>query len=358
MKDRRLFTLLGGICLIAVLAALPFLTACQAPAPTPTPPTPSPEVITLKCVSSFFSDDPWTQPLFPFIDKVNERAEGELVIEYVGGPEVMSEFDQYEAVAEGRMDLSHGTASFSPGVIKCATSQICWTVDSEGYRAKVHDLWNEIHHQANIELLGCASASPGVGLMFFLNEKVEHPSDFAGLKLGDGAIMPSGITRLGGTPTTVSYAELYTSLEQGVIDGLIYGVPTVFGLGCDEVTTYVLNIPVAMGDINYIMNLDKFNSLPAHLQTLIKEAAIEAELEADDYFIDMFLEGMQMVKDSELEFIEFSPEDTEEYLIAMYEGEWDAVIERNPVYGPQLKAVAYERGNWPAKQLERRGVGY
>lgn len=43
MKKRGLLTLLGGICLILVLASLPFMAACApAPTPPPTPPTPAP----------------------------------------------------------------------------------------------------------------------------------------------------------------------------------------------------------------------------------------------------------------------------------------------------------------------------
>ncbi len=90
MKRKGLLTLLGGICLVTVLAVLPFLGACAQPAPAPTPapaPPPKPEPITLKALTFLPGKLPTVADFPEFAKRVNERAKGELVIDHLGGPD-------------------------------------------------------------------------------------------------------------------------------------------------------------------------------------------------------------------------------------------------------------------------------
>ena len=159
--------------------------------------------------------------------------------------------------------------------------------------------------------------------------------------------MPSGIATLGATPTTIEYVELYTSVERGVIDGLLYPPGMVIMLKINEVTSYAIGNPIGVGDVNIIMNLDKFNSLPEHLQDLLREVGEEEEASAEAYFNSIASGNIELLKESGIEFINFTGEDEDFFLEHLYEGEWEAVIEHDPDVAPKLMELAYERGNWP-----------
>ncbi|MDH5696212.1 MAG: hypothetical protein OEZ00_06390 [Dehalococcoidia bacterium] len=88
-----LLALVGSVCLILVLAALPFMAACAAPPP---------EKIVLKAVTAWPSTTVEAKDFLKFVDKVNTGAEekypGELEIQYLGGPETIPTKDQTEAL--------------------------------------------------------------------------------------------------------------------------------------------------------------------------------------------------------------------------------------------------------------------
>jgi TRAP-type C4-dicarboxylate transport system substrate-binding protein len=329
--------------LMLLLAVSLVAIGCSAPAPAP-----GPEPIKLKFVSCFFSDDALTWPVFQFIDKVNEQANGELIIEYVGGPEVISTFTQYEAVAEGRMDMGYSMGAFS-AMLPAPFSMIAWTVNSaEGRASGAHDLWNEAHRGIGVELLSVAARGPGTAFYIFFKEKIERAEDLVGLKVGDGTIVPSGMAGLGMIPTTVEYVEVYTALDRGVIDGIAWLPGTAIGMKWYEPAPYMLEVPFGMLDATIFINSDKFNGLPQHLQELLRQVAEEQENDTDLHFRDELSKELEQLKELGVEFIDFSPADTELFLNTIYEDEWKAIIERYPEFGPKLKEMTYVSGEWPS----------
>ena len=90
------------------------MSGCAAPTPEPTPTL---EPIVLKAISNFPLDDPYTFGSVKFMEKVNERSNGEITINYLGGAEVVSQYNQAEAVAAGTVDIADNCTTFVPGFI-------------------------------------------------------------------------------------------------------------------------------------------------------------------------------------------------------------------------------------------------
>ncbi len=66
---------------------------------------------------------------------------------------------------------------------------------------------------------------------FYTKEKpVESPKDLEGLKIRvmESVTAMSMVTSLGGSPTPISYGELYTALQQGVVDGAENNPPSFY----------------------------------------------------------------------------------------------------------------------------------
>ena len=331
MNRRKLIMIFGSISLVLAFAVFPFLTGCRgAPAEAPGP-------ITLKAISGAPIDDPLSTPLLMLRDKVNERSNGELIIEVVGGPEVISEFGIHEAVAGGRMDVALLGPTYSaviPGAMALMLSEY---TPAEERASGAYDYFNEVHQSVNLYYLG--RGHPGEGLSFLLwsNVMTEGPDDLVGLKTGDGTILPSGLREVGMIPTTVEFMEIYGALERGVIDALVMPAIVTSSMHFHEQIAYVIDLSLAYADGSHIINLEKLDSLPSHLQELLKEAALEVEQEAEAYYLDLLDGEMQTILDSGVEVIEFSAQDSQWLLDNIYEGEWAALIEQYPDIGPSLQ---------------------
>ncbi|MBQ9061989.1 MAG: TRAP transporter substrate-binding protein [Eubacterium sp.] len=77
---------------------------------------------------------------------------------------------------------------------------------------------------------------------FFFNKKVETIEDMKDMKLrvSSDQIMTGMVECLGASPTVVSFNELYTSLQSGVVDGAEQPIPQYGSNAFNEVAPYML----------------------------------------------------------------------------------------------------------------------
>jgi TRAP-type C4-dicarboxylate transport system substrate-binding protein len=84
------------------------------------------------------------------------------------------------------------------------------------------------------------------------------------------------VKAMGATPTPMPWGEVYSALQQNVIDGAEAQLPAVVGAKLDEVITHITKT----GHINLITGLVTsaawFDGLPADLQTVLRDEALKA----------------------------------------------------------------------------------
>ncbi len=95
--------------MVVVLTAALLLGCAPAPAPKAEP-------IVLKAVSFRVETNPVLTGFFKLIDRVNERAKGELIIEYTGGPAAIPAREQAAAVRKGIADITINPTAFYDGM--------------------------------------------------------------------------------------------------------------------------------------------------------------------------------------------------------------------------------------------------
>lgn len=129
---------------------------------------------------------------------------------------------------------------------------------------------------------------------FYSKERpIEHPDDLEGLKIRvmESVTAMDMVRSMGGSPTPISWGELYTSLQQGVVDGAENNPPSFYLSGHYEVCKYYsLNEHTFSPDV-LISGTDFWNKLSEQEKKWLKEAVdnsieyqrklwIEAEVEA------------------------------------------------------------------------------
>lgn len=114
---------------------------------------------------------------------------------------------------------------------------------------------------------------------FYTKEKpVNTPDDLKGLKV---RVMKSVtavkmVDQLGGSPTPVSWGELYTALQQGVVDGAENNPPSFYSSRHYEVCKYyTLDEHTSLPDV-LLVSLEWWNELTDQQQKWLKSSAMES----------------------------------------------------------------------------------
>ena len=120
----------------------------------------------------------------------------------------------------------------------------------------------------------------GADQWFYSSKPLQAVEDYDGLKIrSNSASMSDFIVGMGGQPDFTSVAELYTSLNVGLVDVAVYGVLLAASAKLYEVTDYMAGPIVGFGYTNNVINKDVWNEIPEDLQQIIVEEGAKAELE-------------------------------------------------------------------------------
>ncbi len=109
-------------------------------------------------------------------------------------------------------------------------------------------------------------------------KEINVPADLAGVRMRTpGApVWVETIRAMGATPTPMPWGEVYSALQQNVIDGAEAQLPAIVGAKLDEVITDVTKT----GHINLITGLvtsaSWFDSLPEDLRVMLREESLKA----------------------------------------------------------------------------------
>ena len=301
--------------------------------------------IKIKVASFLFADDPALEILNMYIDKVNQQAEGRLVLRYIGGPEIVNEFELGNTVANGVIDMAFLTAGFYFGNAAGVEYQYATRLNSEKLRKNGYfDFANDLHRKGNLELIGFAEDITDFWYIF-LKKPVKQLSDLKGMRLGDGTTSLSFLKTVGASSVTIGMPEAYTALERGVIDGILWPRRLIPVLRLHEVLKYYIDAPFYRNDINYIMNLDRWKSIPEDLQKIMKEAAIEIEKETASITRAIEEKAANDIATSGIIKIQFSQVEAQKTVDLLYTTEWDQAIKRYPEIGPKLKKYLSNSNN-------------
>ncbi len=93
-----------------------------------------------------------------------------------------------------------------------------------------------------------------------------------------GPLVSMMIETWGGKPVFVAPKEVFQSAERGVVDGINMGVATYSSWKLWSVMPYMINANLFYGNIQYMMNKKKFDSLSAQDRTALLEAGRESEI--------------------------------------------------------------------------------
>jgi tripartite ATP-independent transporter DctP family solute receptor len=121
------------------------------------------------------------------------------------------------------------------------------------------------------------------------NKRVDKVEDLRGLKLRVPPLKMYRLTweLLGASPVPMGVAELFTSLQQGVVDGQENPLEVIESLKFNEVQRYVIETAHVIGAMTFIFSEQRFRGLPEATRTMLREEGEKAMLAATERMVGL-----------------------------------------------------------------------
>ena len=230
--------------------------------------------------SSAALDDRLENSLQEFKKSIEEKSNGRIIIETYPNSQLGAERETLEGVQNGSIEMAViSTGPFS------GFSQSMMILDlpylfkngEEAFEILDGEFGDKLFENLLEEtgLRGLAWGENGVRHMANNIRKIVTPEDVRGLKIRtqENQAHMDMIKSFGGGPTPIAFNELYSSLQQGVIDGYENPFSLIVGMKFYEVTKHLTLTSHVYGVYGFVINDDVYNSLPADLQQILEEEA-------------------------------------------------------------------------------------
>lgn len=150
---------------------------------------------------------------------------------------------------------------------------------------------------------------------------VKSVEDLKGMKIRvpNNTIQIKGFEALGATPTPMALGEVYTSLQQGTIDGLENPLTVLYNGKFQEVAKYLILDGHVKNFTTWVCGEDFFNSLTAEQQKILKETGDEAGIYNNEIQDKIAAETIEKLKSEGVEIIDINIDEFKEKAMSFYE---------------------------------------
>jgi tripartite ATP-independent transporter DctP family solute receptor len=268
--------------------------------------------IVLKAGHSQNAGEPMDVALKMLAEHVEQATDGEATIEVFPNMQLGGEVEMIKQVMTGSLDITAPSnaplTNFVPA-LKIFDMPFLFR-DQEHMinvlRGPVLQEINDIVADSGIRLLGVFN----VGVRHLMTkEPVETVEDLKGLKIRtmESKYHMATWNAFGANATPISYAELYSSLQTGVVDGAEAANTNYYEKKFYEVAPHwgqlgwtILTAPIFMSE-------EKFSSLPENVQTALLEGGAKASQWEQEHYAELDKERLEQLREEGVEITVLDP---------------------------------------------------
>ncbi len=242
-------------------------------------------------------------------ERISEKSNGRLQIDIYPSQQLGTERQCLELLQIGSLAMTKVSGAvmenFAP---KIKVLSLPYIFKGREHAYKVQD--SKIGRDLLIEseqywLRGLGYFDAGQRSFYTKDRPIHQPSDLEGQKIRvQESMMAMNLVRsLGGAPTPISWGELYTALQQGVVDGAENNPPSFYTSRHYEICKfYSLNEHTAVPDI-LVIGTVAWNGLTTDEQEWLQNAADEAIDYQRKLWVEAEQEALEAVKAAGVEII-------------------------------------------------------
>lgn len=216
-----------------------------------------------------------------FAKLVNEMSDGRLTVRVYGAGEIVPALEVFSAVSGGTAEMGHGAAYYWKGKAPASVffTSVPFGMNAQELNGWLHyggglALWRDLYEPFN--LVPYAGGNTGIQMGGWFNREINSIDDFAGLKMRIPGTGGDVLNKMGGTAVSMPGAEIYTSLQTGVIDATEWVAPyNDLAFGFNDIAKYYYypgwHEPGA--NLEFIVNKGALETLPKDLAKIVEVAA-------------------------------------------------------------------------------------
>ena len=264
-------------------------------------------------------NDRLEESLQTFKENVEERTNGEVTISTYPASQLGGEREQLEGVQLGSIEmavLAGPIPSIYPQIMVFdlpylfTNKEVAYAVLDGEFGQRILD---EMLPQTGIRALAWGEN----GFRHFTNSlgPIKSPEDLNGLKIRtmENPAHMEMVESLGANPTPMAFGEVYSALQQGVIDGQENPVSLIESMRFYEVQEHLTLDGHVYNPFTFIVNNGFFTSLPEEYQNIIQEEAsnwsdIERQLNTEQVE-----RGIKKLEDYGMRIVTLSDEDKQAF---------------------------------------------
>lgn len=222
-----------------------------------------------------------------FAEQVAERSNGQMRIDIYPSGQLGSERQCLELLQIGSLGMTKVSAAvlenFAPRM-KVLGLPYLFRDDEHAWAVLNGPIGKDLLLEAqNYWLRGVCFYDAGSRSFYTKDRPVNSPDDLEGLKIRvmNSQTAMQMVKALGGAPTPISFGELYTALQQGVVDGAENNPPSFYTSRHYEVCKYYsIDEHSTVPDV-MLIGTNTWERLTAQEQTWLQEAADASGLPAE-----------------------------------------------------------------------------
>lgn len=267
------------------------------------------ETIVLKAGHVLTEDSGYHKGLVEWSNRVYEQTNGHVKIEVYANSTLGNERDMIEAVQMGMLDITlpnHAPMANFTKAFSVFDLPFLFATREEAYAVCDSEFGqNLLDSLRDVNIVGVSLWENGMRVLANNRVDVVNPEDLNGLKIRtmENTIHMASFSAWGADPTPMAFGEVYTSLQQGTIDGCEIPLETIYQNKIYEVANHITMTYHFYCAAPLIMSVDAWNKLTADEQKILVDTANEVKAmerqlikEADEnYYGLMTDEGVSFV---------------------------------------------------------------
>ena len=215
-------------------------------------------------------------------ERTYEYSEGKMRIDVYPSQQLGTERELLELLQIGSVDITKVSSSVIEGfdpIYKVFSVPFLFVDEDHRYRVWDGEIGRELLEAGDrIRLMGLTYYDAGTRSFYTQDRPIHHPDDLTGMRIRvqESPAAIQMVNLLGGNATPISWGELYTALQQGIVEGAENNPPSFHLSRHYEVTGYYsLNEHTAVPDILFI-SLSTWERLTEDEQEIVRRAAEES----------------------------------------------------------------------------------
>lgn len=268
----------------------------------------APETIVWKFGHITNEDHVWHKTAVKFAELVGEKSKGAIEIKLYPNSQLGAEIDVLNMIQSGTADLTIAGESMANWAPKAALMAVPYAFKSSDQMVKIIN--NEIGEEIAQEVTDKVGVTP---IYYHLraprnltsNKPIRTPEDVKGFKMRvpNVPLFLDVWNAVGAQPQVMAFAEVFTGLQQGVIDGQENPYDLIYSAGFYEVQKYVNETEHVNQWVYVVLGNKQYEALSPELQAVVLEAAKEAEEYGNGLFETEIADYKQKVQDEGMTII-------------------------------------------------------